>query len=476
MRRTRTAAPAIGPAGIDLQPGRSRRAPSPVNVPTLIEPTGGFFNILEPWRGVEWSMLYVSFVAYVFIIITYKLPIGTEAMIAALIGLMIVKHKVRTPQFVVLLGFFVVWSGLGFLQTASQDLVETAISGRAKIVLISLVAVNALRTGPQIRFFQLMYVSAFMLFPARASLLGWFKGEGVGRQAGRAIGPFIYSNSNDLAVLTILALGIAVALAVSEPKKSLSRLAAWASIGAMLILILMTQSRGAFVGIALATAPGFIHLARTKPRSMLYIVLLLGCVVAVSPGGVWKRVGDMTKLFNSETIDDADKEGSAKIRFKVIKVATNLALSHPLFGVGLGGYAEAHKAAAEEQMDAFGKHDAHNTPLRVAAETGFPGLFIFLALIFSAWRFADTVRKSCEARHPKLTMQLYWLQRGLLAYLFAGLFDSQDQLPFGYFYLALIWALAEHIRTLDGQSAPKRGLRTGLVPTQPRGDQPALAR
>jgi O-antigen ligase len=68
-------------------------------------------------------------------------------------------------------------------------------------------------------------------------------------------------------------------------------------------------------------------------------------------------------------------------RASLVGQGSRIALDHPLVGVGVGGF----KAAYAERTGLRGRDPAraasHTTPVTVAAETGFPGLALFLWLL-----------------------------------------------------------------------------------------------
>src|SRR5437867_4843440 len=171
----------------------------------------------NPWQITPTPAL-VGFAIYVFVIMTYRLPIGTLAMVAALTGLVLQREALRTPTFLWLLAAWMAWAVLGYTVTRYPDLVHESLIERGKIFLVTLVAVNALRTGTQVRYFMLFMLVTYVLFPARSTLVNYFiTGNTL---FGRAIGPFIYGNPNDLAALTIMMLGPALALWASAASGS----------------------------------------------------------------------------------------------------------------------------------------------------------------------------------------------------------------------------------------------------------------
>lgn len=177
-------------------------------------------------------------------------------------------------------------------------------------------------------------------------------------------------------------------------------------------------------------------------------VLMVGIVV-LAPGGVWTRMAGLSRARNTTELEAVDPEGSAKARFEIWKVATKVIRDQPVLGVGLGAYPMAHESYAIDEpivRAAKGKRDTHNTWLNVLAETGAPGLILYLAMLISTVWNAERIRRACAAVLPRQTTQLLYLEFGLAAFLVGGIFGSLAHLLFLYIHLALIWSLADLCR------------------------------
>jgi O-antigen ligase len=395
-----------------------------------------------PGPGI-WQLLrtpaFIGFLAYVFIIMTYRLPIGTLAMAAALVGLILQGQTLRAPAFFWLFAAWTGWAAIGSLVTPYPEVVSEMLIERAKLVLVVLVAVNTLRTGTQLRYFLLFVLVTYLLFPARSTLMNYVRGETL---LGRAIGPFIYSNPNDLAAVTLLMLGPALALGVVGPHGRLTRWLGMGGAAILIIVIILTQSRGAFIALAAVTLPSGIALVRRRPRAVLALAALLGLALYLAPAAFWARMKGLRMATRVETIGEMDPEGSARQRFAVLQTAIRIIDDHPVLGIGLGSYGLANAQYSPE----LGELDTHNTYLNVLAETGAPGLVLFLAIVASVLREARDARRRAGRLLPVPAERVRWLQYGLVGYLTAGLFGSYSALTFPYVFLALLWSAAQQLR------------------------------
>ena len=109
-----------------------------------------------------------------------------------------------------------------------------------------------------------------------------------------------------------------------------------------------------------------------------------------------------------------------------------------LRAVGLGAYAHANR----DYNPALGGYDTHNTYLNIAAETGLPGLLLFLGMMISLLREALAARRQADRLAPTLGRGELprWLVLGLIAFLIAAVFGSFAKLAFVYVYLTLLWS------------------------------------
>jgi O-antigen ligase len=141
-------------------------------------------------------------------------------------------------------------------------------------------------------------------------------------------------------------------------------------------------------------------------------------------------------LSSTATLALADPEGSAAQRFEIQKVAWQILVDNPVFGVGLGAYREANAAYAPS----LGRRDTHNTYLNVAAEVGLPGFALWCALVWSVLRYAYRHRRLAAA--GVLATQQAWIERAFWGYLVAALFGTYAALTFPYLVLAVLWCSA----------------------------------
>jgi O-antigen ligase len=374
-----------------------------------------------------------------FIIVTYRFQVASIVMVVALGTLFLQRSALRAPTFLWLFAAWIVWAGIGYSATRYPDAVWEALTERSKVLLVALVAVNALRTGTQIRYFMLFVLVSFLLFPARSALVNYVTGNTM---FGRAIGPFIYGNPNDLAALAILVLGPALAIWASSARGSPVRWFGLACAAPLIVIVVLTQSRGGFLALCVMALPSAIVLVRRRPRTVVAVAVLVGVAVYFTPAKYWARVEGLRNATSVAAIGEMDPEGSARQRFAVLQTAIRIVEDHPVLGIGMGAYglANAHYSPS------LGGLDTHNTYLNVVAETGLPGLVLFLALVTTVLRDARAARRRAGRVFPAEAEMVRWLQYGLVGYLIAGVFGSYSKLTFPYIFLALLWSASQVLR------------------------------
>jgi putative inorganic carbon (hco3(-)) transporter len=395
-----------------------------------------------PAGALSWYGLAI----FTFFFVTARLPeLFTEfGIYLALLGLVVRPQGLGFPPPLRWALVFLLWAIVTALFAIGPDTAWPAVIERLKALVIFFVVVNVLRTPKQLRFYILLILVAFVIYPARGTLINYVHGETL---QGRAIWNKIYSNSNDLAAITLLMLGLALAIATVKTQSVRLRWAAAALVPVTLLIILLTQSRGVFVGLVVGFGPPVLARLMKRPSGAAPVLVVLAVIAVLVPAASWHRLGGITNL--TKTIAEAHKKGppatsedrldqfaadSARQRFDILKTGLHIAASHPVLGVGIGCYNEANARYAPQ----LGERDAHNTYVRLAAEMGLPGLLLWLGLVGSVLTQVRRRRAYLEA--DDRTIQVLWIERAVIGFLVAGFFGSYAGLTMFYLFLGILWA------------------------------------
>ncbi len=421
--------------------GRHGAISSPANlsVSTLknqsTRPAGPKSKARESRLGLpdfKWTMTLLGLCIYSFAIITFKFPVAQLGIAMGVMGLLSGRNPVQKPTPFLLYLAFMFWALVASFTSPFADVALETVVERLKLLVVLLIAMNAFQTEGQFRFYLLLILGCFILFPARGTFLG---GDTV---QGRAVWTHVYNNPNDLAALCLLAFGVALAIVFSETTWNPVRLGCGISAAILLVVILRTQSRGVFLGIIIAIAPGFIPILLKQLRLAIGMGIVVGLVLSFAiPPKTWERLGGIKKLTSTEAVenqnDSNEADSSAAQRLEIVKTGWKIFLDHPIFGMGLGAYPLANNMYSPF----LGKRDTHNTYINLAAETGLPGLVIWCSLVWSVLYRAYRARQ--RAAESPLKIQNYWLGQALLGYLVAGTFGSYSGLNFLYLMLSALW-------------------------------------
>lgn len=421
-------------------------------------------RVVAPASALPWYGLAI----FTFFFVTTRLPpLFTELGIyLALLGLVVRPQGVGFPAPLRWAVVLLLWSLMSALFAMDPDMAWPALIERLKALVIFFVVVNVLRTPQQLRFYALLILVAFAIYPARGTLINYVTGNTL---FGRAIWNQMYANPNYLGALTLLMLGLALAIATVKTQDARVRRAAAAFVPVVLLIILLTQSRGVFLGLLVGFGPPLLARLRKRSSGMAPLLAVLAVIAVLVPAASWHRLGSITHL--TTTIAEADKQGrppasesqldqlaagNAVQRFDILETGVHIAASHPVLGVGIGCYNEANARYAPE----LGERDAHNTYVRLAAEMGFPGLLLWLGLVGSV--LTQVRRRRAHLEADDRTIQVLWIERAVIGFLVAGFFASSADLTMFYLFLGILWAASNVLgrdATEPGVPPARRALR-----------------
>lgn len=330
----------------------------------------------------------------------------------------------------------IVLLGLLFTPVAEspQDSLSTLFDTFLKVVTIFVLLINLLDSLARLRAIITLVVALgtiISLAAIRSYLVGDFvvtdKGVGV-RIAGLVGG--IFGNPNDLANGLNLLLPLALALALTS--RGWKRVLWLGCAGLLLAGVVVTFSRGGFLGLLALGLVLLWKLSRDHRAGVMGAALVLMVLVLFAlPGQYGSR---MRSIINIQE----DPTGSAQARRELLVRAADLASRHLVFGVGMGNY---HIYSLHEKA-------AHNSWLEISTELGVVGLLAYCLLIFAPLRSLRRIERGTrrEARaDDDERRQLYYfsiaLQAVLVSYIVCSTFGSIQYLWFLYYPVAYAVAL-----------------------------------
>jgi len=275
-------------------------------------------------------------------------------------------EKVPHARFMAWLTIAVLLSSLGSSDRAASTALFTDVF--VKIVILYVLVFHLVdRVGRIVTLHVVMSLATTGLasYALHAKLTGTATIEGS-----RAGFVGLLGDPNDLAL--VLLMYVPFLLEATLAARGLAR---WA-FGMQLLLLLSglasTQSRGGLLGLGLALALSLQDRGSLKLKLALAPVVLAGILgVAVLAGVADRQSGGM----EGEGIDE-----SAQGRLDAWVAGGRMLRRHPVLGVGFGRFADNFEAYASNAV-IWGKHETHNSYIKVAAETGALGLIPFLSLV-----------------------------------------------------------------------------------------------
>jgi len=277
-------------------------------------------------------------------------------------------------------------------------------------ILIFVVIINVVRTEARLKAMLFLAVVTALVLSVQAIndyRLGLMTVEGY-RAAGRGTG--IFGNTNDMALhlVTMLPISVAFFFGSREPLKKMIHIACAAM---MIFGILLSYSRGAFIGVMVV----FVFFAlRIGRRSKFEIAVLLfaasAAMILLAPSGYGDRL-------LSIVMPGLDSNGSADSRRGELFRSLYVALRHPLLGIGMGNY--------QPNMSYQGLV-THNSYTQVASEMGMTALVLYTTFIVTPLRkLSGIAREGFAARENSHFYYLaLGLQASLLVYMVSSFFLS----------------------------------------------------
>jgi O-antigen ligase len=235
---------------------------------------------------------------------------------------------------------------------------------------------------------------------------------------------------------TLLVLGAPVAMLGAFA--ATRRPVAWtfvATVPVLLGLLLVTRNRAAAVAAFAVLAMLAWQMRRSFGRRTLgavAVVFLVGAMVVPS-----SYVDRFRALWNpASTHATAGLDVStASDRLELWKAGLDMVAQQPVFGVGPGNYPlflPIYRTGADPLA-------AHSNYVQMAAETGVPGVVLYLALFVGTLVALGRIARNAGADWPRRAASM--LQLALVAYLAGGIFNSRHDFVLAYLLAGWVVAL-----------------------------------
>ena len=276
-------------------------------------------------------------------------------------------------------------------------------------------------------------------------------------------------DNNVFALVLCMVVAVLIGMRSTLPDRRIARLLFWAGIGLIVLCIVYTRSRGAYVALGATLLVGSLLGPRPVRNTLL--------VVAVAVIGYWILPDENFERLS--TLRDVRSDGSAMGRIENWKLAWDAAVAHPLLGVGIDNHIPYNVNVVQPGVQV---RVAHNVYFQVLAESGFPALALYLGFLFGTivslyrtWRFATRM----EGAHPDahwVGNLAFWTFCAVIGYAVGAMFLNTLYIEFPWmvmFYGSLLGPLfrqALAVRSGAGGTSgalagsPKAAAPEGAVP------------
>jgi probable O-glycosylation ligase (exosortase A-associated) len=197
-----------------------------------------------------------------------------------------------------------------------------------------------------------------------------------------------------------------------------------------ILTILFTQSRGAFLTIAIIFFFGIIN-SRKPVLTFIVVASVVFTGYLVLPKNMFERLN---------TLENVEKDPSAMHRFEMWQNAFTYANEYPVFGVGIGGYRQFNKVRCPNTLALV----THSTYFQVLSEMGYVGLSIYLLiLIYTLWVLHWTFKHARKHYSEKpeykwIAETAFWIRNAMIGYIFGSAF--LDMLAFDIPWYTMLYS------------------------------------
>jgi O-antigen ligase len=282
----------------------------------------------------------------------------------------------RTTAFVAALLVWMAMSVPFALSTgASVDLV---FNNLIKTAIMSFVVAGSVRRPRDVERLALVYFSSAVIYSLVVITRFDLGGGGKWR-----LGHLYHYDANDFATFVVTAIPLGVYF-LHAATKALTRVAAALGLVVLTLGFVWSGSRGGFIALgAVAVFIVFRYSAIPMRWRVSATALVAIVVVATASDQYWQQMGTIT----SESDYNHTSESG---RMQIWSRGIGYMMANPLLGVGPDNFPSAEgtlSSLAERQQYGIGVrwNAAHNSFIQIGAETGLPGLALFVAVIVSAF-------------------------------------------------------------------------------------------
>lgn len=274
---------------------------------------------------------------------------------------------------------------------------------------------------------------------------------------GRGIGGFL-NDENDFCLAMNMIIPLSFFLAMSEAGKK--RLYFISLTCLFLMVVVLTGSRGGFVGLCVSM---FYCWLKTNRKAMTALIMGILAVMAIliAPPSYWDEVRSIT--------EEGTRRGTGEERVYTWNIAWHMFLDNPVMGVGQGNFPYVfRKYEVEAGHGEEGYHGrsvagraAHSIYFTMLPELGIIGTGLFIGMVFNMLKALKFIKSGASVsgvnRSSPFSNRNYFLalglEGGLVSFLVSGAFISVLYYPNFWVLMGFIGSLKKMATEGSYQSA-----------------------
>lgn len=354
-------------------------------------------------------------------------------------GMFVLKHrpKAEANTLTILITLFLIWTTITYITgIGNPELAGEYWLRFVKVVALYYCACVILIKKNHIDFFIWCIVLSVAFFATVEGLK--LIASGGGHHI-HGIPGHVLDDRNDLA----LAIDMSIPLVVYLRGQSQLKIIKMGLLGVIILMVLCvlgTYSRGGLVGL-IVLGGVFFKEANNKFITLLALAVIMYVGSNLMPEEWFNRM---------DTIQNADQDASFLSRVVAWKVSFLIALDHPIIGGGIKAleYYPVWVSYAQQldqkltfidtpPPDMRNARAAHSMYFQVLGDQGFVGLFLFLMVIYVAYRKLIKCTNKFEMKSPYYVLAKM-LKLSIVMYLVVGLALSRAYFDLSFAVFALV--------------------------------------
>jgi putative inorganic carbon (HCO3(-)) transporter len=299
----------------------------------------------------------------------------------------------------------------------------------AKMIIVSILLINIIQTTADLRLIMIVIALSLGLEAGKQGWAGLILHPGTPND-----NPVPFLGDNNLVAvgmaMLIPILGVLATTATGWQKRAFQFL----NIGVMYRAI-STYSRGGFLSLGAISAIWFWR-SPHKLKTSIAVVIAAMLILPILPQQFWDRMSTITA--SGEELDESQQS-----RLHFWAVAVEMAGDQPLTGVGQSGFPRAYDSYDWTDGQYGRERAVHSAWFGVLAELGYPGLLLFILIIFGSLRSCRRVRLAARRGELEGPLGAYAIafETSLVAFIVGGSFVSFQYCEMLWHFFALTIAL-----------------------------------